>query len=219
MSASAEAWSYALSRDADSRVRALLKPNSFDDIAGSVVATMRVLCCHRSTITETEFRRPVYTVQIERDLFDLFFNSPAGYRAAYFCSPGLGVDANLLLTQLAASRLIEHPASSGSELPPDFLRESLATPSAKAWLAECGKEPDHKCAGCRGEWSAGRTQHGEIKNGRWEHSTDVRAEWGKQAPYLSKLRFIGAFLNDQGSELIPHDKRFRAYDIHRFGWS
>src|SRR5437016_3173017 len=211
MSVSAEAWSYALSRDADSRVRALLKPNSFDHIAECVVATMRVLCCHRSTITETEFRRPVYTVQIERDLFDLFFNSPAGYRAAYFCSAGRGVDANLLLMQLAASRLIEHTASSECELPPDFLRESLATPSAKAWVAECGKELEHRCTGCRGEWSAGTTQRREIRNGRWEHSTDVRAEWGTQAPYLSKVRFIGAFLNDQCSEFIPCDKRFRAY--------
>src|SRR4030095_10113706 len=134
MSAATEAWSYELCRDCDFRLPALLKPNSFEQIAASITATMHVLCCHRSAIKGTEFRRPIYTVQVERHLFDLFFNSPAGYRAAYFRSPGLGVDANVLLMQLAASRLIEHSVSLGSKLPPDFLWESLATPSAKAWL-------------------------------------------------------------------------------------
>jgi hypothetical protein len=219
MSATAEAWSYELSRDCYFRLPALLKPNSFEQIAASITATMHVLCCHRSAIKGTELRRPIYTVQVERHLFDLFFNSPAGYRAAYFRSPGFGVDANVLLMQLAASRLIAHSVSLGSKLPPDFLWESLVTTSAKVWLAECGKESDRTCIGCSGEWHAGETGSCEIRNGRWENSTDVRARRGTQAPYLSKIRFIGAFRNDQGSELIPYDKRFRAYDLHRFGWS
>jgi len=146
MSTSAEIWTYTLSRNGDTRIPALLKPNSFEDIAQSVVVTMRVLCCHRDMIAETEFCRPVYTVEIDRNLFDLFFNSPAGYRAAYFYSPGNGVDANALLMRSAASRLIEHSAQSKSELPPDFVQESLATPSSKAWLTECGKELDSRCA-------------------------------------------------------------------------
>jgi hypothetical protein len=136
MSTSAEIWTYTLSRNGDTRIPVLLKPNSFEDIAQSVVATMRVLCCHRDTIAETGFYRPVYTVEIDRNLFDLFFNSPAGYRAAYFYLPGNGVDANALLMRSAAS------AQSKSELPPDFVQESLATPSSKAWLTECGKELD-----------------------------------------------------------------------------
>jgi hypothetical protein len=102
------------------------------------------------------------------------------------------------------------------------IRESLATPSAKAWLAEHGKEIDRKCPGCQGEWSsgaAGPPDQAEIHNGAWEAASGQNAEWGRKAPYLTKLRVMGGFLSDRLHELVPHNKRFRAYDIHRYGWS
>ena len=103
----------------------------------------------------------------------------------------------------------------------DFIQESLLSPSSKVWLAEKGKEIDKKCSGCKGEWSAvaGRRATAEILNGRWERADVQKAEWGQKAPYLTKLRIMGAFLNDRHDEFIPFDKRFRAREIHKLGWS
>jgi hypothetical protein len=155
-------------------------------------------------------------------LFDVLFNSQFGYRAAYFRSPGLGLDVNVHLMQSVASRLTEDPLSESCDLQTDLLHESLVTPSAKVWLTEYGKEIEQKCEGCKGEWgasSAGSGQVAEILNGRWESASSQKAEWGRKAPYLKKLRFMGAFINDRHAEYVPHYKRFRAYDISSFGWA
>lgn len=222
MNVAASPWKYFLSADASTRLPVLLGGTTFAQITHRIVEGLTVLCCHRSEVIGTGFMRPVYTIEVDRELFDLFFNSPDGYRAAYFRSPGMGVDANVFFMEAISSRLVQHPLSANSALPQPLIRESLATPSAKAWLAEHGKEIDRKCPGCKGEWSsgsAGPPERAEILNGRWEATPGQNAEWGRKAPFLTKLRIMGAFLNDRHHELVPHDKRFRAYDIHRCGWS
>jgi hypothetical protein len=219
---SASHWSYALSSDHAVREPVLSSSVPFAELVSRITSELRVLCCHRSEIAGTDFRRPVYTLAVDRPLFDLFFNSVSGYRAAYFRSPGAGVDANVQLLTAISDRLTTDPESTRSELSPAFIRESLRTPSAKVWLAEHGKELDRKCPHCKGEWSSGTCgppEVAEIRNGRWETAGGQNVEWGRKAPYLSKLRVMGAFLNDRCHELVPHDKRFRAYDIHRYGWS
>lgn len=222
MTARSHPWSYALSVEAAVRVPALSADHTFEELTSKIVNGLQVLCCHSSEIAGTGFQRPVYTLNIGRPLFDLFFNSSSGYRAAYFRSPGAGLDANVHFLTTIMDRLVTDPQSATSALAANFIRESLRTPSAKAWLAEHGKEVDLKCPHCIGEWSAGTCRApelAEICNGRWEAASGQNAEWGRKAPYLTKLRVMGAFLNDRHHELVPHDKRFRAYDIHRFGWS
>jgi hypothetical protein len=222
MSASSPSWTYSLFEEARARLPVLQAGASFAEITQRIVKRMTVLCCHRSAIIGTGFVRPVYTVSVDRETFDLFFNSPNGYRAAYFRSPGLGLDANVSFMQAVSARLLEDRLSANSALSQQHLHESLITPSAKAWLAEHGKEVDRKCAGCKGEWSSGSggpPEQAEILNARWELAPGQNAEWGRKAPYLTKLRLMGAFLNDRHHELVPHDKRFRAYSIHRYGWS
>jgi len=103
-----------------------------------------------------------------------------------------------------------------------FIRESLMSPSSKVWLAECGKEVCLTCHGCEGEWSInahGNLTEPEIMNGRWEVAPGLKAKWGSTAPYLTKLRVLGAFLDGQHNEFIPAQKRFRAKEIHELGWS
>ncbi|WP_342130821.1 hypothetical protein [Hydrogenophaga sp. OTU3427] len=222
MTAAAQPWSYALSVKEAVRLPLLSEDLTFAELTSKIVSGLRVLCCHRSEIAGTDFRRPVYTLDIGRPLFDSFFNSPFGYRAAYFRSPGAGLDANVQFLAAVAERLVSDPQSATAALSSEFIRESLRTPSAKAWLAEHGKEVDRKCPNCKGEWSigaCGSPELAEIRNGRWESTPGQNAEWGRKAPYLTKLRVMGAFLNDRYHELVPHDKRLRAYDIHQFGWS
>ena len=222
MNSSEQPWTYSLSESHLSRVPNLLERRGFDQIARLIASGMNVLCCHASAISSTEFRRPVYTVQVDYSLFDQFFNSPFGYRGAYFLSPTGGLEANIHFLSTIAPSLLASAASASSGLSLEFIRQSLATPSAKVWLAEHGKEIERKCPTCEGEWSAGTTGPAnlpEIRNGRWETATGQKAEWGRKAPYLSKLRVMGAFLDESYNELVPHDKRFRAEEIYRFGWS
>jgi hypothetical protein len=215
-------WSYALSAEEDVRAPALSIDLTFEELTSKIVNKLRVLCCHRNELEGSGFCRPVYTLNIGHPLFDLFFNSSAGYRGAYFRSPGAGLDANVQFLTAISEKLVTDPQTATSELAPRFIRESLRTPSAKAWLAEHGKEVDPKCPYCKGEWGAGSSglpELAEICNGRWEIALGQNAVWGRKAPYLTKLRVMGAFLNDRYEELVPSSKRFRAYDIHLYGWS
>ncbi len=201
------------------RRTALEAPDAFDAVAARVASSLKVLCCHKSEIRLSPYKRPVYTAQVPCTLFDQFFNASFGYRAAYFRSPGTGMDANRAFLSAVTPRLLPHRIP---DLSPELIRQSLSSPSAKAWLAESGKEPERNCPACLGEWSTatcGPAALAEVQNGRWERASSVKAEWGRKAPYLTKLRIMGAFLDDHYNELIPHDKRARAQEIHEFGWS
>lgn len=91
--------------------------------------------------------------------------------------------------------------------------ESLTSGSAKAWLAEKSMQ---RCRDCSGEWSTPEDDTPEIMNGRWEFGP---SRYGSKAPYLTKIKVIGAFLNGSGDEFIPARKRHRAEEIHNTGWS
>jgi len=196
---------------------ALREPTTRDDIFERIAGEMKILCCHRVDCeNNTQFSQVVFCIQIAPATFDLFFNSGAGYRGAYYLSPFDGLAANRTFIDLITPHLMAWSSLQYPAIDSDFATESLASPSAKAWLAEIGKGV-RGCKHCTGEWSA-NSNGAEIRNDRWEH-VDSNAGWGRQAPYLSKLKTFGAFLDERHNVLIPHDKRHRAMDIHRFGWS
>ena len=188
---------------------------------------MTVLCCHEDPCDRgpggtaadgrgvAPFRRPVYCISVARRLFDRFFNSRHGYRGAYFRSPYQGLQANDLLMRTVAPRLIvADPSGDGAALGTAFIEASLTSLSAKAWLTE----QNGFCPLCAGEFLS-RSDDGEIVNGRWELGTSVQSRYGRRAPYLTKIRVMGAFLNDGYDEFIPTRKRRRHRDIHEWGWS
>jgi hypothetical protein len=71
---------------------------------------------------------------------------------------------------------------------------------------------------CAGEFPPA-SDDGEIVNGRWELGASVQSRDGRRAPYLTKIKVMGAFLNDGCDEFIPTRKRRRHQDIHEWGWS
>lgn len=177
---------------------------------------MHVLCCHPEPCDVANgFERIIYCVRVDRALFDLFFNSREGYRAAYYRSPFEGLAANSQALEMLTPKLVASDASSGQRTQ-QFIEESLLSPSAKIWLAE----PEHGfCSLCSGEWS-NPTEHGaEVLNGRWECDPHDNAVKGRKAPYFTKLRIFGAFVNYRFDEVIPERKRFRAQHIHKWGWA
>lgn len=211
-----ERWDYELSLNGD-RVKILREAPPFEEITEEIKREMEILCFHSDECTDNNpFARAVYCIQVEENLFDWFFNSENGYRAAYFRSPCDGLKANEYFIQSLMPKLLK----SGKTTPnpgKNFIEESLKSPSAKVWLVEEKHMPDPQkkpCRNCSGEWNPDN-KYLKIYNDRWEQEEGH----GSKAPYLTKIRIIGAFLNDHYDEFIPSSKRFRAKEINENGWS
>ena len=210
-------WDYSTAVPRE-RASTLLAPSTIGTIANRIAAEMEIACCHFQTCDDhSDFGRVVYCVRVSEDLFDLFFNSPHGYRGAYFRSPGEGTDANATFIGTLTPKLIARFASGASKEELTRIRESLLSHSAKAWFAENGLGICHHC---EGEWGGNPTDTlPEILNGRWERDESGPQCSGRKAPRLTKVRVFGAFLDDRNNEFVPCRKRHRARDIHLWGWS
>ena len=215
-----EQWDYADSLNGE-RVKKLKAAPSFEEITAEIKKEMKVLCFHPDHLRDNEkdnyqYDRPVYSIYVGKKLFDWFFNSEKGYRAAYFRSPTEGLKANQHFIESLIPALLESDKTTPI-FDKKFIEESLKSSSAKAWLAEDGKE---LCKKCTGEWNSRQdNDEPEILNNRWENKTGTNAEWGRKAPYLTKIRIMGAFLNNRYDVFIPERKRFRSEEIHEKGWS
>jgi hypothetical protein len=206
-------WTFATSlAERATRLRAAAQ---FADIIDQINGSMRILCAHQQQAHDhTFFYRAVFCVCVDRDLFDLFFNSEEGLRGAFYRSPFAGLAATAqfigaLLPRLQAHGQIDpHPRIDTPT--------SLTTLSAKAWLAE---KTLQLCTECEGEWEPPKERTREIINGRWDESIAAYARYGEAAPYLTKIRILGAFVNPAGDEFVPSRKVRRAYEIHEVGWS
>ncbi len=201
----------------------LLSAPPFEDIVKSILNEMNILCCHdQECKDDNRFSRVVYCIAVSKPLFDLFFNSKYGYRAWYYRSPYVGLGNNGFFIRSLLPSLLESDQTKEAEekgFSTKKATESLKSISAKVWLAEIGKEVDANCNGCIGEWQYPQEDTAEILNGRWDRTTKSKAKCGGKAPYLKKIRIFGAFLNKQYDEFIPGQKRYRAEEIHEFGWS
>ena len=206
-------WRFATSLG--SRVLALEGGTSFEALIAGILREMQILCVHCQYCDKArDVARAIYCVEVGAPLFDLFFNSATGYRAAYFRSPYEGLQNNAAFIDALAPRLLEWGDDQRRiELP--FHRESLASPTAKAWLAETTAG---LCDLCR-EWEHPQKDDAEIFNDRWEHELHYKARWGRKAPALTKIKIIGAFLDTNYGEFVAADKRHRAREIHLYGWA
>lgn len=209
-------WKYAPSVE-NTRVEKLLTTHTFEEIVHKILSEMEVLCCHYDICKlNTDFARIIYCIQVSPDTFDLFFNSPSGYRGTYFQGPYAGLSANETLIQALLPVLCSQSLICATEVEKKFIRESLSSLSAKVWLAENGK---HLCESCMGEWGNRQDDIPEILNGLWEKDDSTKAKNGRKAPHLTKIRIFGAFLDTHNNELVPWDKRHRAKELHDWGWS
>jgi hypothetical protein len=209
-------WKYKGVCD-DARLRALETSAPFEDIAGRLERDMEIVCCHTPDCCDKPgYKRTIYGVEVAPQLFDVIFNSQSGYRGAYFQSPERGLSANGLVLSTVAPRLVAWTRDHCVDQDPTFAAKSLSAASAKLWLAE---ESLLLCDRCKGEWSPSMRADLEIINGRWERDSHTHAEWGRQAHWFRKVRFIGAFLNDAGDEYVAIHKKGRATDICARGWS
>ena len=211
-----EQWDYADSLNGE-RVEKLKAAPSFEEITAEIKKEMEILCYHPDPCQDdNQYDRPVYSIYVGKKLFDWFFNSEKGYRAAYFRSPTEGLKANQHFIESLIPALLESDKTTPI-FDKEFIEESLKSPSAKAWLVE---ENGLACDFCAAEWknpSVIDEDHAEIKNNRWENKENPK--YGRKAPYRTKIRIVGAFLNEHYDVFIPARKRFRSEEIHDKGWT
>jgi hypothetical protein len=207
-------WKYSDVVSAE-RQQALRQPPPFQVISSWIAETMHVICRHLDRCDEVDgYNRVVYCITVERQLFDLFFNSRNGYRASYFRSPVEGTNMNIhLLKTLAPTLQAFQP---DDDIDPTMVRSSLSVSSGKAWLAEVGKG---FCPQCYGEWRTAQDNQADILNGCWELSPVPDARNGRKAPFLTKIRVMGGLVNPVGADYVPVNKCRRAEDIYDIGWS
>ncbi len=209
-------WKYKGVCD-EARRHALQTDIPFEDIAGRLEREMEILCCHTRDCGDKQgYKCTIYCVEVAPQLFDIFFNSYSGYRGAYYQSSEFGLSANALLLSTVVPRLVAWIRSHCADQDAEFAAKSLSGASAKAWLAE---DTLSFCERCKGEWDSSARADLEIINERWECDSHIHAEWGRQAHWFRKIRFIGAFINDQGEEYVALHKIGRAADICARGWS
>jgi hypothetical protein len=215
-------WQFSVSQT--SRLQDLANAPSFEAITQAIASSMTVLCRHYDRCDKNHsFCRAVYCVEVGTSLFDQFFNSAQGYRAQYFHSPQQGREANATFLRILKPRLLAAGAicDAPSEKPCESRVDpeiSLSAAGAKVWLAEKSHQLCNRC----GEWSQPEAEalvNPEIRNERWERLEELYAKWGCTAPYLTRIRVLGGFINNARDELLIFEKRFRAEEISRRGWS
>ena len=137
-------WDLSLAGE-DARVPKLRAAPSLESIL-SDIRQRPILCCHEGHISGPSFKRVAYSIDVGEELFDLFFNSWSGYRAAFYRSPFDGLRTNRLCLDSLESVLCGARGAVQAEV----VQESLRSGSAKMWLAERGKPTLLDCPWLRG---------------------------------------------------------------------
>lgn len=208
-------WRYVGEADPE-RLKFLTQPPPHADLADALRRGLALMCYHREPREHDDsYKRAVFCGAVESCLFDWFFNASTGYRGAYYESPDVGIRANRALLDFLADFLVNWSLIQKLDHDRSWIVASLSKPSAKVWLAE---HPG-LCPSCAGEWDSSYISELQILNKRWENSSHVHAEWGRQAPRLTKIRFFGGFIDKDHSEWLADHKNERASHIWEHGWS
>jgi hypothetical protein len=213
----------------DSRRRAALESvQNFGQVVEWILETAAVLTyrvCRGKVGFLKQCSRPEFLVRVPEDTIDLFFNSPAGYRAQYVSDPECGQRQNALLIAAISDQLLTfaeaHPAK--HPLGIDSLRLSLAACSAKVWLPESSISFDHNLVEeivvPRWHRNALTAIEAFCRRERPTPEQQEKAIWGIRALRAGAIEVKGAFLSAEEEEVVPRDKIRRRFDIHEFGFA
>jgi hypothetical protein len=142
---------------------------------------------------------------------DLFYNGRDGVRGRYWQSATEGNAATASIIALLREKLLRFAADNTDNFGPTtpargdmgLVAPSLDATSAKAWACE-GKNPSFNA---RPRLIVRRWAN-KNPGGNWR--------WAPEGPLLD---IKGAFHTPDGKEFVPWEKRERASNIHRFGFS
>jgi hypothetical protein len=203
-------WAFASTFDASRRTK-LEAFGTFDQVVPFISDNCQILNTRICKAKELgiECRRPQVTLNVGNEAFDVFFNSPGGYRAQYLESPEQGQAANGRLLGALEPRLTAAVLEKCGEdrLPQHWIRASFLANSAKIWPDE--EQLDFPQA----------TKDLNIPQWRKVSDTVTPAHAGLWAPEGTRLVVFGAFIDNNGNEIVSRKKIFRRFDIHECGFS
>jgi hypothetical protein len=166
-------------------------------------------------------KRPEFQLEVSTEIFDIFFNSPVGYRAQYAIAPEVGIIQNAYLIESLSDRLTTYAKAN---INPDMtlldVRACLKISSAKIWIKEEG-------ANALNEYDLVV----EIDFPRWVDKARIayysadddeqrnKAIRGVLAPTGNFLEVKGGWLDSRGQERLNPAKAERATDIWQYGFS
>ncbi len=157
--------------------------------------------------------RAWFTISVadETCLPDLFYNGRDGVRGRYWQSETEGNAATASIIALLREKLLRFAANNTDNFGPGTLAQgdiglvarSLDATSAKTWTYE-GKNPSFNA-------------RPRLIVRRWANNSPS-GNW-RWAPIGPLLDIKGAFYTPDNKEFVPWEKRERAYNIHRYGFS
>jgi hypothetical protein len=205
-----ELWKYSTTFDRV-RLARLTALKDFGEVVAHLQSSIRDIQLRSCKGREVELQacvQPVFTVSVDGDAFDAFFNSPVGYRASYLKDVNQGLLANLVLVESLLERLLSVAQQQCiPELTAIDVRASLLATSCKVWIHEDDfpfQSPTRDLA---------------IEPWLQAAVGERKATWGLCAPTGTRLEVKGALLDPSGHEIVPLKKILRRYDIQRFGFS
>jgi hypothetical protein len=198
------AWSFTDQVPID-RVRRLLALQTFDHIVDllrhSVVTGFAAEPFRGLRLRGCE--RAVFQLTTQEEVYDLFFNSPVGYRGQYADSERAGEAANRAVIDVLQPSLLSVAARSAHSW--KWVAESLRGTQAKIWIDE--------------DEAAGQLGRGtpDIRFDTWQEHSDSGV--GLLAPVGTRLEIKGAWVDEGGKERVDPLKVGRANEIHLTGFS
>lgn len=215
-------WSFS-NRVSENRISYLTAVQSFREVT-FLIAKANIAGYAIDWGTKRELqgcKRPAFLLEVSTEVFDIFFNSPMGYRAQYAIAPEVGISQNAYLIECLSDHLT---AYSEANPHPDMnlleVRTCLKFPSAKIWIKEENENALHE-----------DDLVVEIEFPRWVENAKtayydanadeqlIKAIRGVLAPTGKYLEVKGSWLDNSGKEFIDPAKAARATDIWQYGFS
>jgi hypothetical protein len=209
----------------------LAATTTFDGIANRINEEMRIISfdvCRGKRGKVKGCRRPQFALQVSEVAFDLFFNSPRGYRAQYHKSPEHGERENAKLISLMLHKLISYAGDKTPKHPmsAELLEVSLNAKSAKIWINEQGvrSQQGDDIANKRiyldvEPWVSTARAFFRAPSNYPDNNKEIKAVDGVKAPTGTTLEVKGAFVDDNGNEQIAEGKEDRSRQIHLYGFT
>ncbi len=230
MHTSWEIWRFSETFVSDERRGYLGEEIKFECIVEAIVNEIAItkLCVNSKPYNPKlkGCKRPEFQFHVEPKTFDLFYNSPWGYRGQYCLGADVGLEKNRYLLDSILDRLITHARSNPTEkLSIMGIENSLRMNSAKIWIGENG-QIDPKDSALREEllcsvWlrNAREARAALDENKEPDPQEKSNAITGVRAPEGKLLEIKGAWISQDGEEHIDDYKRYRAEHIRDYGFS
>ena len=224
------AWSYT-ERVSLKRQAMLLAAPSFQSIIDRVLNEMQITSFDvvRGKIGEVKgCTRPEFSLVVCPDTFDLFFNSPQGYRGQYHQSVKAGQRVNAKLVTATAEKLTAYASHKTTQhsTSTERIRASLAADSAKIWINEEGPRAQRADDISNlfvdlavEPWLSTAKAYVAAPAKYPDPNGEIKAVDGVKAPEGTILEIKGAFIDQYGQERVAANKTDRAQQIHLYGFT